>query len=104
MTMNKNKKPDILAIEDPEERKKAIEQVLKDMDEKAIAWGEPAAPISDVQDRYDFSCTIIMICSIVATLVLAVCAAYYTTLPRPHSYVSTQDGKLYSLEPARIEK
>lgn len=102
--MKKAKKPDFLDIEDNDERKKAIEAALNEMNERGVALGEPDAGIRAVVSRYSFSVTIILWATIIGTLALSASAIYFSFLPSPFSYISTQDGKLYEIHPVKREK
>lgn len=102
--MKKSKKLECFDIHDPAERRKAIEAVVRELDDKGVALGEPLEQMSNVKARYSLSCSTILWCSIIASTFLALSSLYFITLPRPFSYVSTQDGKLYEIHPLKIEK
>jgi hypothetical protein len=102
--MKKNKTLECFSIQDPAERRMAIESVVRELDEKGIAQGEPLEDMSNIKARYSLSCAVILWCSLIASTFLAISSIYFVTLPRPFSYVSTQDGKLYEIHPLKIEK
>lgn len=97
------KKTAPIGIEDPVARKKAIEECLMELDARATSLGEPQIPISLIQGRYELSCWIILLSNALATALLLIASVYFTTLPRPYSYLTTQEGVLHEIKPVKID-
>lgn len=101
--MKKNPKiTKLFEIEDPDERKQAASAILLDLQKKGDALGEPPVSVEIEKTLYSASCTVILVCSIIGTIFLAGSSFYFQSLPRPFSYLTTQEGQLYEIKPYKI--
>ena len=102
--MRKTNRAEFLDNPDKDERKKLIEAALKELDSNALSQGEIPRDIASIKGRYYLSISTIMWSAIIGTVLLTLSSVYFSFLPRPISYISTQDGKLYEIKPVRVER
>jgi hypothetical protein len=91
--------------EDPKvDKKKEAEDILKKLAEDHPQYAEPDPDADAHRTLYLFLCSLIMWCSILGTIILTLSALTYLAIPDPLAYVTTQDGRLYSLETVVLKK
>lgn len=103
MKIPKPVRRDLFPQEDAKERKAAAEAMLKKMSEEAGDFVEADPTFDEVRDRFRFSVSFVYWSTIIGSVVLLMGAIAYSLIPSPSAYVTTQEGRIVSLSPIKVE-